>query len=221
MNCEGKIKVLIADDHQLFRSGVISILKDTPEICVIGEAANGEELFKKFFELYPDVILTDISMPMLSGIEAVSMIKETLKLTKVLFLSMYDAEEYIYYCLKAGGLGLVSKNILKNELIEAIKTVNQGERYFGKEWTDHRLSVLLDRFDSILSSKIMFDNSLISPRETEILKYISDGLTSKEIAVKLKLSKRTVDTHRTHLMQKLSLKSLPELIRFAIQFTFK
>ncbi|MCL5027836.1 MAG: response regulator transcription factor [Bacteroidetes bacterium] len=215
-NC---IKVLLADDHQLFRSGIISLLKKEDEIYIVDEAENGEELIAKYFEKTPDIILSDISMPTLSGTEAIMKIRERDKSAKVLFLSMYDTEEYIYYSIKAGGLGLVSKNILRKELIKAIKIVNKGRRYFGNMWSEKNLSDLLNRYDSILTPQIYYNNSSLSLREVEILKFISEGFTSKEIANKLKLSKRTIDTYRTNLMQKLFLKTLPELIRFAIQFT--
>ena len=160
-------------------------------------------------------------MPLISGIEAIYKIKQMDKSAKVLFLSMYDSEEFIYYVLKAGGLGLVSKNIIKNELLNAIKVVNDGNYYFGKNIKEEDISSLVEKFDSILSPQIDLDNISLSPREIQTLKFISEGFTSKEIADKLKVSKRTVDTHRTHLMSKLNLRTLPELIKFSIQFTFK
>ena len=215
------IWILIADDHQLFRDGIVSLLRDAQEIIVAGEAENGEELYTKYFEVLPDIIISDISMPLISGIEAIYKIKQMDKSAKVLFLSMYDSEEFIYYVLKAGGLGLVSKNIIKNELLNAIKVVNDGNYYFGKNIKEEDISSLVEKFDSILSPQIDLDNISLSPREIQTLKFISEGFTSKEIADKLKVSKRTVDTHRTHLMSKLNLRTLPELIKFSIQFTFK
>lgn len=215
------IRILIADDHQLFRSGIVSLLKDANDIIIAGEAENGEELFNKYFEVKPDLILSDISMPLISGIEAIHKIKLTDMSAKVLFLSMYDSEEFIYYTLKVGGLGLVSKNIVKNELVTAIKVVNNGNYYFGGNLKEEDIASLVEKFDSILSPKFDINGISLSPREIQMLKFISEGFTSKEIADKLKLSKRTVDTHRTHLMQKLSLRTLPELIKFAIQFSFR
>lgn len=214
------IRVLIADDHQLFREGIVSLLKDAQDIIIAGEAENGEELCEKYFKIKPDMILSDISMPLISGIEAIHAIRKTDGSAKVLFLSMYDSEEFIYYSLKVGGLGLVSKNIIKNELVNAIRTVSGGKYYFGKNFNEEDISSLIERFDSILSPKLNLNISL-SPKEMQTLKFISDGLTSKEIADKLEVSKRTIDTHRTHLMQKLSLRTLPELVKFAIQFSFK
>ncbi len=215
------IRVLIADDHQLFRSGVVSLLKDAEHIVIAGEAENGEELYNKYFEVKPDMVLSDISMPLISGIESIQKIKKEDETAKVLFLSMYDGEEFIYYTVKAGGLGLVSKNIVKDELVSAIKAVSEGKYYFGRNFKEEDLASLIEKFDSILSPKLLLDGLPLSPREIQTIKFISEGLTSKEIAGIIKVSKRTVDTYRTHVMQKLNLKSLPELIKFSIQFSFK
>jgi len=215
------IKVLIADDHQLFRMGIISLLKDSKDIIVAGEANNGEELYEKYFVIKPDLVLSDISMPLISGIEAIHKIKLNDDSVKVLFLSMYDSEEFIYYTLKVGGLGLVGKNIIKEELISAIQAVYREEYYFGKNFHEKDITALIKKYDSILSPKVDMNNVSLSPREIQTLKLISEGYTSREIAMELKVSKRTIDTFRTHLMQKLKLKTLPELIKFAIQFSLK
>ena len=215
---EKTISVLVADDHKLFRSGIISLLENEREIFVVGEAENGQELEEKYFKLKPDIVLVDISMPVLSGTDAVKKIKKTDDSIKALFLSMHDDEEYIYYCLKAGGKGLISKNIMKGELILAIKKVYEGGNYFGINRTEDNLRELLNKY------QVYKDHNLagiqdFSQREVAILQLISEGLTSSEIAERLLIGKRTVDTHRTHLMQKLNLKSLPELIKYAINYT--
>jgi two-component system response regulator NreC len=211
------ISVLVADDHKLFRSGIISLLENEREIFVVGEAENGEELVEKYFRLKPDIVLVDISMPVLNGTEAVKKIKKTDDSVKALFLSMHDEEEYIYYCLKAGGKGLISKNIMKGELILAIKKVYEGGNYFGTNKTEENLKELVNKYQAFKSQTLSGID--FSQREAAILQLISEGLTSNEIAEKLLISKRTVDTHRTHLMQKLSLKSLPELIKYAINYS--
>jgi two-component system response regulator NreC len=212
------ISVLVADDHKLFRSGIISLLENEREIFVVGEAENGDELVEKYFLLKPDVVLADISMPVLSGTDAIKKIKKTDDSIRVLFLSMHDDEEYIYYCLKAGGRGLISKNIMKGELILAIKRVYEGGNYFGANRTDDNLRDLMNKYQVFKDHNISGLEDF-SQREDEILHLISEGLTSSEIAEKLFISKRTVDTHRTHLMQKLNLKSLPEFIKYAINYT--
>ncbi len=215
----GQIRLLVADDHTLFRSGIVSLLDDVSQIIVVGEAENGEDLFRKYFLINPDLILTDISMPLLSGTEALQKIYERDPSVKALFLSMYDSEEYIYYCLKAGGLGLVSKNILKEELVHAIALVSSGRKYFGKGWDEENLNRLVDKFECTSSVKHNGRNTLLSPREMETLKFIGEGLTSSEIAEKMKLSKRTVDSHRTRLMQKLNIDSLSELIKYSLEMS--
>ena len=178
-----KIKVLIADDHTLFRKGIIKILNELPQVFVIGEAENGEELIKKYFELYPDVILVDIAMPIMSGPAAINKILKRDPKAKALFLSMYDSEEYIYRVLDCGGKGLISKDIVEGELTYALETVFNGEKYFRGDWNDKKLEDLIKRFES---RQINFTDSddEINFREEQILKYINDGLSSKEMAEK-------------------------------------
>jgi DNA-binding NarL/FixJ family response regulator len=217
MNEPEKISIILADDHGLFRSGIKEILNSFEDIVLLGEAENGMQLISMYKKNKANVLLVDISMPKMSGIEAIKEIKEYDSRVKSLFLSMYDAEEYVYAVLMAGGYGLINKNINKNELNEAIHKVYNGEKYF-KDYTDEKLEKIMHKFDS---SKSVFsgDYHELTNREKKILKYISKRMTSAEIAEKLKLSKRTVDTHRAALIAKLNLKSLPELIKFAIQYT--
>jgi len=210
-----RIRLLIADDHNLFRSGIINLLENEKDIFVIGEAATGEEMVSKYFELKPNIILADISMPELNGIEALQKIRLRDNSVKVLFLSMFEGEEYIYYCIKAESMGLISKKVMKGELLYAIKSVHEGKRYFGIDLTEEKILEIINRFDKG-NIEVDFKDDVLSPREIQILKFISDGLTSNEMAEKLFISKRTIDTHRTHMMQKLNLKSLPELIKYAI-----
>ena len=212
------IRVLVADDHKLFRSGIISLLENEHEVFVIGEAENGEELVESYFRLKPDIILVDISMPVLSGTEAVKKIKKKDDSAKALFLSMHDDEEYIFFCFKAGGKGLVSKNIMKGELLFAIKKVYNGGNYFGINWTEEKLNDLVNKYRVVKDSGFVHIEEIFSQREARILELISEGLTSGEIAEKLFVGKRTIDAHRTHLMQKLNLRSLPELIKYSIHY---
>jgi two-component system response regulator NreC len=214
---EQKIRLLIADDHNLFREGIINLLDTEKDIFIVGEADTGEALLTKYFDLKPDVVLGDISMPVMSGIDALKKLIEMGESPKFLFLTMYEGDEYIYYCAKAGGRGLLSKTVMKGELLYAIRTVNEGKKYFGMNVTEEKVKELIDNFDKKAESSGT-RNELITPREEEILKLISEGLTSSEIAERLYVSKRTIDTHRTHLMQKLNLKSLPELIKYSINF---
>ena len=221
MNNIENIKILVADDHKLFRSGIMKILNGYDHFSAIAEAENGEELINKYFELMPDVLLVDISMPVLSGIEAIKKIKKTDATVKVLFLSMYDSEEYVYSCLIAGGSGLINKNSMEEELIFAIQKVSNNEKYFGKDYPEDKLKELLNRYKSIHQKSNIADISELTKREIEVLNLIGEGLTSLEIADKLMISVRTVESHRAHLIHKLDIKSLPELIKFAIEYNLK
>jgi len=214
-----KIRILVADDHNLFRNGIINLLSDEKDIFVVGEAESGEDLIKKYFQLKPDMVLADISMPDMNGIEALKKIKEDDQSVKFLFLSMYEGDEYIYYCYNIGGMGLISKKVFKGELLFAIRTVSEGRKYFGINITEEKLNEILERYNK---NNLYIEpfNEFLTPREKQILNLISEGCTSNEIAEKLYLSKRTIDTHRTHLMQKLNLKSFPELIKYAINYSF-
>lgn len=213
------IRIVVADDHSLFRSGIISLLEDAAEIFVVGEAVDGGDLYDKYFELKPDVVLVDISMPGVTGIEAVKKILARDPSAKALFLSMHEGEEYVYHIIKSGGKGLLSKNVMKGELVYAIKAVYSGKRYFGAYWTDERLEELKQKYsggDGGVS--VSLAEASLTQREIEILRLIGEGYTSNEIAARTELSKRTVDSHRLHLMSKLGIKSLPELIKYAIQY---
>lgn len=218
INKEDMIRIIVADDHKLFRSGLISLLEDEKDFYIVGEADNGEELLDLYFELKPDVIVVDISMPFLNGVEALAEIKKKDKNVKALFVSMHDSEENIYYAIKNGAYGLISKNIMKGELTYAIRAANEGKQYFGQNWPEEKLKELLNRFE-FLSGKNSENKPNLSPREREILRNIAEGLSSSEIAIRVHLSKRTVDAHRAHIMRKLEVTTLPELVKYAIKYT--
>jgi DNA-binding NarL/FixJ family response regulator len=217
MKQNSKIKVLIADDHTLFRKGIIKILSDLPGVFVVGEADNGEDLVKKYFEVFPDVILVDIAMPIMSGPAAVNKILKRDPKAKALFLSMHDSEEYIYRVLDCGGKGLLSKNIAEGELTYALDLVFSGDRYFRGGWTKDKLEELVRHYES---HEIEFTDSdgELNFREEQILKYLNDGLSSKDMAEKLNISKKTIDFYRSTLMKRFDLKTSTDLIRFAIKY---
>lgn len=213
-----RIKILIADDHELFRKGIISLLLGEEGIDIIGEANNGKDLIYKYLKLNPDLVISDISMPELSGLEAVSTIHASYPDVKVIFLSMYAGEDYIYHCLQAGGLGLINKDIPKEELLGAIHTVINGDKYFGKEYTDERIQKLISNYEMQLDTREFIPNQDLTEKEVEVLLLIAEGLSSNDIADKLFITKRTVDTHRTHIMQKLDLNSTPQLFKYATKY---
>jgi len=163
----------------------------------------------------PDVVLTDISMPIKSGPAAIKSILSKNKDAKVLFLSQFTGDDYLYSVLKAGALGLISKSCLKNELIFAISEVCKGKKYFTNKSEDE-LNLIVKRFDDIKMKHLSLNESQLTPKEEEVLFLVGEGFTSDQIAEKLHLRKRTVDTHRSKIMGSLGLKTFSELIRYAV-----
>jgi DNA-binding NarL/FixJ family response regulator len=214
------IRILLADDHKLFREGIISLLKDSPEIKIVGEAEDGRSLEKKFFELLPDVVVSDISMPIKTGPEAISTIINKFSTAKVLFLSQYMGDDYIYSIVKAGGLGLISKNSMRDELVNAIVEVNKGNRYFVNK-SESEINSIVKRFDQIKSKKYTKVHETLTKKQNEILSLIGEGFSTEQIAIELKISKRTVETHRHRIMGILGLSSLSQLIRYAVMNNIK
>ncbi len=218
MNNNKFIRILLADDHTLFRSGILSLLESEANFFVVGEVENGDDLPRKYFNVMPDVVLLDISMPGKSGLEAAKEIRLKDSEAKMLFLSMHEGNEYIYLCLKAGGMGLINKNITKGELILAIKKVAEGLKYFKNNLSDEQLKQIYNTYERKSRNKPIFIKDALTSREEIVLKLIGKGLMSNEIAKHMNLSKRTVDTYRTSIMQKLNIKNLPELIKYAIRY---
>jgi two-component system response regulator NreC len=214
-----KIQIVIADDHSLFRSGVISLIEDEEDIEIIGEAENGRDLVKIHDKLNPDLILIDISMPEKTGLEAAKEIRTVDRIVKILFLSMHEGADYIYHSIKSGGNGLINKNILKSDLIKAIRTVMNGKDYFGDNYSESDILKIVKKYESVIEPSVFVLPTRLTDKEKEVLLLISEGLTSTEIADKLNVGKRTVDSHRINIMQKLNLTTLPELIRYSIDFS--
>lgn len=214
------IRLLIADDHKLFREGILSLLDREKDIIVVGEAEDGYSMIEKFNESKPDIILSDISMPRKNGPDAVKVITSSNCAVRVLFLSQYTGDDYIYSVLEAGGYGLISKNVMRSELVLAIKTVVNGGYYFvGK--TEEELENLKLRFNTFKKEVKSKNVDMLTQKETEILLLVSENRSSKEIAEKLRISIRTVDAHRRNIINKLHLKSLPGLLIYAKDFAEK
>ncbi|MGH7452512.1 MAG: response regulator [bacterium] len=211
-----KIKILIADDHSVVRQGLRTLLQSAPEFSVIGEAVNGEEAVRLAKARPPDIAIIDISMPKLSGIEATRRIKENNPAAKVLILTIHENEEYVYQMIRAGANGYVLKNADKKELFAAVRAVAGGERFFSPGIS----KLIIDEFiKQAREQEVSKPPSAphLTKRETEILRFIALGLTNKKIAEKLFLSIRTINTHRTNLMQKLNIHDTAGLVRYAIQ----
>jgi DNA-binding NarL/FixJ family response regulator len=202
------IKVLIADDHHLMVDGIRSLLDDVEGIEIAGVANDGEETMV-FVSRHPvDVILLDIQMPKLNGFQVAEQIKKKYPATKILVLTMYDKPGFIRELLESGVDGYVLKNTGKDELVQGIRTVSKGEKFFSKEVS----GIFYDSF-----RKEKEDNTFLTTREIEIIKLIAQEFTSQEIADKLFLSHFTIDTHRRNIINKLGVKNTAGLIRYAYE----
>jgi len=209
-----KIKVILIDDHQMFRDGVKAVLSDEENIEIIGEVGTGQALFELLKSTTPDLIITDISLPDISGIDIASHISENYNHIKILILSMHTSEEFITKALKAGANGYLPKDTSMNELLEAIHIIHRGENYFNKNISDTILRSIIKNSKSDIDNS---NNKSLTKREKEIISLVVDGLTNKEIADKLFISIRTVDSHKNNIMQKLNLKSSVDLVKYAIK----
>ncbi len=208
-----KIRVLLADDHTILRDGIRALLDDQADIEVVGEAQDGQATVKMTAQLLPDVVVMDIAMPLLNGLEATRQIQRDYPQVKVLILTMHENEEYIRQVLAAGALGYVLKDAAAHDLLGAIRAVYQGEAVLSPAITRLVIEDYL-RWGDIRPPDST--NGLTS-REREVLQLIAEGYTNKEIAEILCLSIKTVQSHRTNLMSKLDLHDRGELIKYAIQ----
>jgi DNA-binding NarL/FixJ family response regulator len=208
-----KIRTLIADDHTLLRNGICALLEDEPDIMIVGEASDGREAVRLAGQLKPNVVLMDIAMPLLNGLEATRQIKHEHPEISVLVLTMYDNEEYFREMLEVGASGYIIKRAAASELVTAIRAVYNGEAVLSPAITRFLLEDYLNH--DIRSEKD--DPNALSSREREVLQLIAEGRTSREIAEILNLSVKTVQSHRTSLMQKLDLHDRGDLIKYAIQ----
>ena len=207
------IRVLLADDHRILREGIRALIDDQEDMQVVGEAEDGLETVKKVAKLQPDVVVMDIAMPLLNGLEATRQIRRDFPQVKVLILTMHDNEEYIRQVLAAGALGYVLKDAAARDLLGAIRTVNQGEAVLSPAIT--RLVIE----DYLRWGDIRPEDTTdgLTAREREVLQLIAEGYTNKEIADIMSLSVKTVQSHRTNLMNKLDLHDRGELIKYANQ----
>ena len=208
-----KIRVLLADDHAILRDGIRALLEDEPEMEIIGEAENGLDVVRMVDQLKPDIVLMDIGMPRLNGLEATRQILNLSPTTRVLILTMHDNEEYIRQVLAAGALGYILKDAAARELIQAIKVVHRGEAVLSPAITRLVIEDYL-RWGDLQTEEDMI---CLTPREREVLQLIAEGYTNKQMADILCISIKTVQSHRMKMMQKLDLHNRGELIKYAIQ----
>jgi two-component system response regulator NreC len=209
-----KIKVVIADDHAVVREGIKMILSREPDIEIVGEASNGREALDLVATAKPIVVVMDISMPEMGGIEATRRVKEAYPKVNVLALTMHEDESYVFQLLKAGASGYVLKRGAAQDLVQAIRSAARGEAFL---YPSVARSVLADYLKRVQSGEERHRYDGLTDREREILALIAEGLSNQEIAQKLFISIKTVQTHRTHIMEKLDLHNRAQLVRYAIR----
>lgn len=212
-----KIKVLLVDDHQIVRDGIFALLIKEDDIEIVGEAGNGDELFEKLKFVKPDIIILDISLPKMSGIEIAGILRKDFPEIRIIVFSSYTDEETIFKSIRAGAKGFLPKDSMRDDLVEAIKKVHLGFEYLSEKIPN---TILMDYIKKSGSTEDKYNNTKLgnlTKREREILKLVADGLSYKEIGAELFISVRTVETHKNNILQKLELKSTIDLVKFAIK----
>jgi two-component system response regulator NreC len=208
------IRVLLADDHTVMRNGLRLLLERQPNLVVVGEASDGRETVRLAESVAPEVIVMDIAMPNLNGIEAARQITAARPETAIVILSMHSDESYVIRALKAGARAYLLKDSAEGDLIAAIHAITDGKSFFSPAIS----RILVEDYMRQLEQKHVEDTyELLTAREREILQLLAEGKTNKEVAAILNLSVYTIETHRTHILQKLNLHNVPELILYAVR----
>jgi two-component system, NarL family, response regulator NreC len=209
-----KLRILLADDHVVMRTGLRALLERQPNLEVVGESENGREAIELVTSLRPDVVVMDVGMPVLNGIEATKTIVTQHPTVAVVILSMYVDESYIMRALKAGARGYLLKDSAPADLINAIQAVSQNKSFFSPKVS----RILAEDYVRVLKQKGAVDSyDLLTSREREILQLIAEGKGNKEVAAALNISPYTVETHRSHILEKLNLHNPAELILYAVR----
>ncbi len=207
------IRVMIVDDHAIVREGVRALLDLSPEVKVVGEADNGREALQKMVQLQPDVVLMDIMMPVMDGLEATRRLTDDHPDIKVLVLTQYDEKEYVFPIIEAGAHGFMSKTAASSQLVSAIRSVHRGDSFLSPSIA----RFFVDAYHSGSSGKINDPYQQLTAREQQVLKMLAEGYTGREIAGMLDLSAKTIDGYRTNLMRKLDLHNRVELVKYALR----
>jgi len=209
-----KVRILLADDHTVMRAGLRALLERQPNLEVVGEGENGRQTVELAVSLRPDVVVMDVGMPVLNGIEATKTIVTQRPATAVVILSVHADESYVMRALKAGARGYLLKDSAATDLISAIQAVSQGKSFFSSKI---RLILAEDYARAIKKKGVADSYELLTPREREILQLLAEGKTNKEVASSLDISVYTAETHRGNILQKLNLHSLVELVLYAVR----
>ena len=208
-----KIRVLLVDDHAILREGIKALLEKQDNIEVVAEAADGREAIPKAAQFCPDVVVLDISMPTMDGLESTRQMKKDNPDIKVLVLTMHDNEEYFFQLLRAGASGYVTKKSVSRELVSAIEAVYRGESFFCPSMAKFLLSDFL-RLDKAIENT---GQEELTPREREIVKLIAEGYTNQQIADLLHRSVKTIESHRSNILRKLGIHDSIELVKYAVR----
>ena len=207
----GKIRILLVDDHTIMRDGIRALVSLDDGIEIVGEASEGKEAIQKVQELKPDLVVMDIAMPGMDGLEATRRITKKNPIVKILILTQHDNREYILSTIKAGAAGYLPKRALGSELVSAIRAVHEGQSFLYPS----AAAALIEDYRQQAEEEEPYGR--LTPREREILKLIAEGHTSREIADILFVSLKTVHGHRTHIMEKLDLHNRTKLIKYAMR----
>ncbi len=212
-----KIRVLLVDDHQIILDGVKTMLADEEDIDFIGCATNGAKALETIKLELPDVVISDISMPDMTGIELTAKMNELKLPSHVLILSMYTTDDYIYNAIKAGAKGILPKQDTNREmLLEAIRTIYAGDEFYAPNISKNLMKSYVSKIKNVNSAD-KIKNYMLTQREKEILKLYVEGFSNQEVAEKLNISIRTVETHKNNIMQKFEFKSTVEMVKFALK----
>jgi DNA-binding NarL/FixJ family response regulator len=211
-----KLKLLLADDHKLLRAGLKLLLQRNPDMLVIGESADGEQTIQLFEQLKPDILLLDLSMPNMGGIECLKEIKSRHPDARVIVLTMHEDEIYIKRAMQAGASAYVHKSVADTDLFKAIEAVQAGEIYLSQQDSNQLLNLLLNREQETIDKKAPY--VLLSPREREVLRLVAHGYSLAEVAERLSLSIKTVDTYKVRLTEKLKATKRSELVSYALKY---
>lgn len=216
------VEIVLADDHFLIRDGIRALLEEEKDLVIIAEASNGKEAVEIVHQKNPDLLIIDIRMPEMNGIDAIELLNKQGTTTKSIILSMHDSEEYILKALAAGANGYLLKDTGKVEFIKAIRTVQQGGKYFSGDISNVLVNNLLnsnktpnEKSTKVNTNETPFD---LTSKELQILELILSGFTNKQISEKLENSKRTIETHRFNLMRKMDVKNLIDLSKKAQKY---
>jgi two-component system response regulator NreC len=212
-----KYSVFLADDHALLKRGLKRIIEENPQYKVIGDTSNGQQIIPKIKTLHPNLIILDLSLPDLNGMEALQKIRKFDKKTKILILTMHKNEEYVYDCLINGAQGYILKEDADTELVSALRAITRDEIYVSSSFADKIIRKFVERRTNIKNKKGNAMRQTLTPREYEVLKLVAEGNSNKQVGIKLNISIRTVEHHRLSIMRKINVTNTAGLVRYALR----